>query len=345
MFGGNCRNDVILPTGGKGYVERMVSKTHDIAIFAADGMQLLDFAGPYAAFDAANAFHPGAYNLTSVGLQKKDAVIVEGGLAVLPAKTVSGRVMVDTLIIPGGVGVRTMRLSQKERAALLALAGRARRIVGICTGAFLIARLRLADGKQVATHWRHAQELSEAFPEVNVDGRSLFVCDGALWTSAGITAGIDLALALIRDDLGAAAAAAVARELVVYLQRPGDQQQFTAPLAAQAAGAGAFADLIEWMSANLADDLSVDALAERAAMSTRNFARLFRQATGAPPARYVEQLRLDVSRQILSQGAATVESVAAAIGYRSADSFRRAFERAFGVPPSFYRETFGTGCI
>lgn len=322
----------------------MTQRTLRIGIFVADGMQLLDIAGPYAAFDAANAFRPSSYELTTIGLNKKP-VAVEGGLLISPQKDVKTKLQIDTLIIPGGVGVRQLKLQGQEAAALRALAKRSRRIVGVCTGSFLIAQLGLAKKKAVATHWRHAQELAAAYPEVTVDGRSLFVRDGRLWTSAGITAGIDLALALIREDCGAPAAAAVARDLVVYLQRPGDQQQYAAPLAAQSARTGAFAELIEWMGANLTQDLSVEALAARANMSARNFARAFRAATNEPPARYVERLRLDVARQILAQGVATVESVATTVGYKSADSFRRAFERAFGVPPSFYRETFGVCCV
>ncbi|MHA7872006.1 MAG: GlxA family transcriptional regulator [Hyphococcus sp.] len=315
-----------------------------IALYVGEGMQLLDFAGPYAAFEAANAFRAGAYALTAVGLNSR-AVVVEGGLSILPRARVASVKTVDTLIIPGGAGIRLTALSDTDAGALHALARRARRVVGVCTGAFLIAQLGLADGKTVATHWRHADELAGAHPAVTVDGRSLFVRDGDLWTSAGITAGIHLALALIREDYGAPAAAAVARELVVYLQRPGDQMQFATPLAAQSARPGVFADLIEWMGANLSGDLSVEGLAARAKMSPRSFARHFRNATGAPPAQFVESLRLDVARQILAQGAATVESVAATVGYASADGFRRAFERAYGVPPSFYRETFGTCCV
>lgn len=316
----------------------------NIAIFVGEGMQLLDFAGPHAAFDAANSFRPGAYALTAIGLSKKPVSVV-GGLQVSPTTDIKTRMAIDTLVIPGGPGIRQMILKDKDAKALQALARRARRVVGVCTGSFLIAQLGLAREKTVATHWRHAEELADAYPNVNVDGKSLFVRDGALWTSAGITAGIDLTLALIRDDLGAQAAASVARDLVVYLQRPGDQQQYAAPLVTQSARAGIFADLIKWIGANLTDDLSVEELAVRTNMSARNFARAFRAATGEPPARYVERLRLDVSRQILSQGAATVEKVSATVGYQSADSFRRAFERTFGVPPSFYRETFGVCCV
>ena len=318
----------------------MTKSALHIAILAVDGVQLLDLAGPYAAFEEANSTRPNSYALSALGVDN-NPVAAEGGLSINPKLDLKTRAAIDTLIIPGGGGVRNIDLDDRQLKALRACAKRARRVVGVCTGAFLIAKLGLADGKKIATHWRYADELSERHPGCLVDGKSLFVRDGNLWTSAGITAGIDLALALIREDYGAPVAASVARDLVVYLQRPGDQKQFAAPLAAQAGRTGDFAKLIEWIGANLTADLSVDALADKANMSARNFARAFRDVMGEPPARFVEKLRLDLARQILAQGAASVENVSATVGYNNPDSFRRAFERAFGVPPSFYRETFG----
>ncbi|PYS96994.1 MAG: AraC family transcriptional regulator, partial [Acidobacteria bacterium] len=245
------------------------------------------------------------------------------------------------LIIPGGRGVRLdAEINAKVAAWIESRARRIRRIASVCTGIFALAPTGLLDGRRVTTHWRFARELAERFPKLNVDPNALFLKDGAFYTSAGITAGIDLTLALIEEDYGPRVALSVARELVVYLKRPGGQEQYSEPLQFQTQSTDRFADLAAWMVGHLHQDLSVEALAERACLCPRHFSRRFKDAFGTTPAAFVEDLRLGEARQRLATPGQSVESVARSVGFRSADSFRRAFERRFGITPGGYRSRF-----
>lgn len=250
---------------------------------------------------------------------------------------------VDTLILSGGYGVT----DACEDAALVgwvaARARNARRVVSVCSGAFLLAQAGLLNGRRAVTHWQRCAEFAARFPRVRVDPDPIFIRDGSVWTSAGITAGIDLALALVEEDLGRQTALAVARQLVVFLKRPGGQAQFSATLSLQAATGpaadGRFDGLHGWIAENLRGDLSLATLAERAAMSPRSFSRHYRQATGHTPARAVETIRVEAARRMLEQGA-SVAQTASRCGFGTEDTMRRSFLRRLGSTPQSYRERF-----
>ncbi|MDB5492960.1 MAG: AraC family transcriptional regulator, partial [Phenylobacterium sp.] len=221
-------------------------------------------------------------------------------------------------------------------------APRTRRVVSVCTGFYALAASGVLDGRRATTHWRHAADAAKRFPQVRLEPDAIFIRDGAFATSAGITAGIDLALALVEEDLGPSISLAVARELVVYLKRSGGQLQYSEPLRFQVRASGRLADLAAWMPGHLGEDLSIERLASRVNFSPRHFARVFKQTFGLTPAEHVEQLRLDEAAARLLASDLTLEAIAHSVGYQGGDTFRRAFERRFGVPPSAYRERFAT---
>jgi transcriptional regulator GlxA family with amidase domain len=223
---------------------------------------------------------------------------------------------------------------------VLRAAQRARRIVSVCTGAFVLAELGLLDGRRATTHWDSCARLAERYPAVRVESEPIFVRDGHVYTSAGVTAGIDLALALIEEDLGREAALAIARGLVLFLRRPGNQAQFSAQLAHQAADREPLREVQRFIAEHPGRDLSAEALAQRASMSVRHFARCFRAQVGMTPARYVEQARLEAARRRLIESSDGVERVAADCGFGSSESLRRAFVRRLAVTPSDYRTRF-----
>ena len=246
----------------------------------------------------------------------------------------------DTLIVVGGEGARRRAGEAGVQRLVRHLAPRSRRVVGVCTGAFILAAAGLLEGRRVTTHWRWCAELARRHPGLRVDPDPIYVRDGGVWTSAGITAGMDLALALVEEDHGHSLALAVARALVMFLRRPGGQKQFSAALAAQTGPADRFGDLLAWMSENLHRPLSVETLAERARLSPRQFARAFREETGATPARMLERLRVEAARRSLEAGRAGLAAVAAACGFGTEETMRRAFLRQVGAPPGDYRDRF-----
>jgi transcriptional regulator GlxA family with amidase domain len=248
----------------------------------------------------------------------------------------------DTLIIPGGRGLRRSDTNAKVAAWLRTRAGRIRRIASVCTGIYGLAPTGLLDDRRVTTHWRFTQDVARRFPRLRLDPNALFLKDGPFYTSAGITAGIDLSLALIEEDFGSQVALSVARELVVYLKRPGGQEQYSEPLRFQVESTDRFAELPGWMLSHLNQDLSVEVLAEKACLSERYFGRRFKSVFGATPAEFVEQLRLGEARRRLATSRNSIEKVAASAGFKSADAFRRAFERRFNVTPSSYRARFAS---
>jgi transcriptional regulator GlxA family with amidase domain len=213
-------------------------------------------------------------------------------------------------------------------------------VTSVCSGAFLLARAGLLEGRTVTTHWASTAELARRHPELTVDPNPIFVRDGDIWTSAGVTSGMDLSLALVEEDLGRETAVEIARWLVLFLQRPGGQAQFSTHLSAQLAERRPLRDLQSWMADNLDADLRVEALADRAAMSPRNFARFFRREIGMTPAAYVEELRVERARQLLEQSADPVELISARCGFGTPETMRRAFARRVGVPPADYRARF-----
>jgi transcriptional regulator GlxA family with amidase domain len=247
----------------------------------------------------------------------------------------------DTIIVAGG-GNEGCRDTQPETAEWVRRAEpSARRVASVCGGAFVLAEAGLLRGKRATTHWRRASELARRYPDIQVDADPIFIREGKISTSAGATAGFDLMLAFVEEDLGEEVALDVARNLVIYLRRPGGQSQFSAPLERQARGNCRIRELQVWALEHLEEDLRVEKLAEKAAMSPRNFARVFREEVGVPPAQYVEELRVEAARRRLEQTGDTMEGVAAACGLGTSVSLRRAFHRTLGVSPLDYRERFG----
>jgi transcriptional regulator GlxA family with amidase domain len=248
----------------------------------------------------------------------------------------------DTLVVAGGWGVYDAARDPALVAWVRAQAASARRVASVCTGAFLLAAAGLLDERRAVTHWTRCAELGRRYPAVRVEPDPIFIRDGDVWTSAGVTAGIDLTLALIEDDLGRALALDVARHLVVFLKRPGGQAQFSTALSLQKTG-DRFGELHAWIAENLSADLSLGALAARAGMSERSFVRHYRSQTGMTPARSIEQLRLEAARRLLGDTALPVKRIAARCGFGSEETMRRGFLRAVGVTPQAYRERFASG--
>lgn len=312
-----------------------------IGILAYPNVQALDIVGPADAFAAAlSRDGQPLYRVVLIGLSLK-AVVSESGIVFQPQCSIRNRQTLDTLIIPGGKGPRTdASIRQPVAKWIKSQAKRVRRIAAVCTGTFAIAPTGLLDGRNVTTHWRFADDLAARFPKLKVQPNSLHIKDGNFYSSAGISAGIDLSLALIEEDFGPHVALEVARELVVYLKRSGGQEQYSAPLQFQSQAEDRLSNVATWIANNLAEDLSVERLAEKANVCSRHFARLFRQSFGSSPADFVERLRLGEARRLLGERGSRVEQVAAAVGFASTDAFRRAFERRLGLSPSQYRGRF-----
>jgi transcriptional regulator GlxA family with amidase domain len=314
-----------------------------VVILAFEGAQTLDVTGPLEVFATASRLSRGAYSVEVVA-PSAEPVRTGGGLSIVPDRAASGvRGPIHTLVIAGGDGV--LRAVEDERLVrwVKRAAGRADRVASVCTGAFMLARAGLLDGRRAATHWASAGELARLHPAVQVDPDAIFVRDGDVWTSAGVTAGMDLALALVDEDLGRRVALEVARWLVVFVRRPGGQSQFSSHLRAQVAERQPLRDLQEWMAAHLDSDLSVPALAARACMSERNFARAFGREVGMTPAAFVEGLRVDHARIRLESTGQKLEAVARDCGFGTVETMRRAFHRRLGVGPADYRDRFQTG--
>jgi transcriptional regulator GlxA family with amidase domain len=316
-----------------------------VGLLGFDGVQALDLTGPAEAFSAAVLNENGdgpqrCYEVLVLGLTSKPFVAADSGLIYKPHMTIHNAPALDTLIVPGGAGLRQPETNAKVSTWVKARASRIRRIGTVCTGTYGLAPTGLLDGRKVTTHWRHARDLAARFPKLKVDPDALYLKDGNFYTSAGLTAGIDLALALIEEDFGSRVALAVARELVVYLKRPGGQEQYSEPLQFQTRSADPLADLVTWMTGHLNQDLSVETLAAKACLCARHFSRRFKDAFGTTPAAFVEELRLGEARERLTKPNQNIESVAASVGFKSADAFRRAFERRYGITPSSYRKRF-----
>lgn len=314
-------------------------KRTKIALIGYDGVTALDLVGPSEAFANALIDEQPAYEVTILGVTRKPFT-AESGVVLKPHRTLDARGDFDTVIVPGGRGLRQPRINAKIAAWLRSHAPRIRRIASVCTGIYGLAATGLLDGRRATTHWRFVRDVAQKFPALQLDANALFLKDGPYYTSAGVTAGIDLALALIEEDHGAPTALAVARELVVYLKRPGGQEQFSEPLQFQIESTDKLADLAAWIRSHLRNDLSIEKLAERACLCPRQFTRRFTRLFQRTPAAFVEDVRLSEAQKRLSTRAMTIEGVAASVGFRSADAFRRAFERRFGVSPTTYRRQF-----
>jgi transcriptional regulator GlxA family with amidase domain len=322
---------------------QMTPNPRRIDFLAFPDVQLLDVTGPFQVFASANrvaeeAGQPVPYQLQVVSAVP-GAIVSSSGLALVAQALPPADLPLDTLVIAGGVGVQRACADVGLVDWVGARAGVSRRVASVCTGAFLLAATGLLDGRRATTHWSRCGELAAAFPAVRVEDDPIYVNDGAIWTSAGVTAGIDMALALLEADLGRAVALSVARSLVVFSKRPGGQAQFSAGLAL-AGSDGTFDGLHDWMKRNLRGNLAVPALAEQAGMSERSFVRHYRQVTGTTPARAVERVRVEAARQALGGTGLPVKRIARDCGFGSEETMRRSFVRILAVPPHAYRERF-----
>ncbi len=311
------------------------------------GVTLLDVAGPLQAFSSAN-------NTEIAGRQRIYEVVIAspaGGSVVTDCRVDLGSVSldqaavqpIDTLIVAGGNGVFDALEQLGLVSWIKAQSAGCRRVASTCMGAFLTAAAGLLDGQSVTTHWRQVEELQRRFPNIDVKRDPLFVRNGSMWSSAGVTAGIDLALAMIEEDMGHEAAMQVAQALVVFFKRPGGQSQFSDILNIQAAETeGLFADLHAWIAGHLQSDLSVPKLAERLAMSPRSFSRKYKEKTGITPAKTVEMIRVDAAKRALARRDLPLAQIAFNTGFMDEQRLRRAFQRHVGISPMAYRETFST---
>jgi len=307
---------------------------HKVTVLIFPDFQLLDAAGPLTVFEeAGRETAPPAYRLRVIA-RAAGPVTSSSGVQ-LVAEPLSDD-PTDTLIVAGGWGTLKASASPEILAYVRAAAGRVRRIASVCSGAFILAASGLLDGRRATTHWGRAAEFARAYPQIRVEPDRIFIRDGTVWTSAGITAGIDLALALVAEDLGGAVAKRAAQQLVVYHRRPGGQSQFSALLEADQPDSR-FSPLLAWVRERLDERLSVERLADRAAMSARHFTRAFAAETGMTPAKAIERLRLEASRERVESGSEPIELVAARTGFGDPERMRRAFIRAFGQPPQALR--------
>lgn len=323
---------------------RVRKGTRRIAIVAVTPVRMLDVIGPAEVFGDANRLH-GAhpyYEIEIISACDDRTVTSHIGVPFTANCTfneTSGPI--DTLLVAGGLGAREMRYSPKFLAWLREQSKKVRRFGSVCTGALILADAGLLDGRHVTTHWNWAGELARTHPRVKVDSDPIYVRDRELYTSAGVTAGIDLALALVEEDLGPSLALKVAQMMVVFLRRPAGQAQFSATLTAQSSENRTLSEVLAWAADHLRDDLSVEILARRAAMSERNFSRVFTLEVGETPARHIETLRLEAARRQLEISSLSLDEVAEHSGFASAEVLRRVFTRRLGVTPGQYRSSFG----
>ena len=317
-----------------------MSKPVSVAILTFERCQVLDVTGPAMVFEAGNdalgKIHYKIHILSAQGgaVQTSSAVtLVTQSIRDVPPSSI------DTLLIAGGEdgGLRQLAADETVRQWAVSASRKARRFGSICSGTFVLADFGLLEGKRVATHWSKCADLAERWPGVEVDRNALFVNDGALWTSAGVTTGIDMSLEMVAADLGNAVAHAIAKRLVLYARRPGYQSQFSPVLSAQSHADAPFAALIHWMRENLTQALDVPQLAERVAMSERTFLRKFTRSTGETPAHFVETLRLDQTRNLLAAGM-SLKDIAARTGYSTGARLSKAFDRRFGMTPMLFKE-------
>ena len=319
-----------------------------VAIVAFDPCDMLDVVGPLEVFALANHALDRERDARlryapSVVAVRAAPLTSESGLTLMPKTTLASatRRGIDTLVVSGGAGARKACEDLRTMRSIARAARAARRVASVCTGAFVLARAGLLAGRRATTHWAFCQELASTYPDVHVEADPIFVRDGNVWTSAGVTAGIDLALALVEHDLGSKIAAAVARWLVVFVRRAGGQSQFSAQLSLQAAQREPIRDLVAFIAAHPEIALPVPELAHRAGMSVRNFTRVFRAETGSTSAAFVERVRVENARRALEDTTQSIDGIARASGFESAAALRRAFSRRVRLSPSEYRARVG----
>jgi transcriptional regulator GlxA family with amidase domain len=322
-----------------------------VVITAYDGVALLDFAGPLEAFRLVSAFSEDDerrvdYECAVVSVRGGPVRTADGLVFLTDSVHSLSRTEIDTLIVPGAFALEDVTRDGElirwvgEKAAVC------RRVCSVCAGSFLLAAAGLLDGRRAATHWMYAPQLAERHPRVTVEPDAIFVRDGRIWSSAGVTTGIDLALALIEQDTGREVAIKVARILVVYLKRAGGQSQYSTLLAAQAqSGSEPFSELERWIAEHPEGDMRVETLARRAHMSPRNFARVYSEKRGRTPAKAVEAIRVDAARRRLEETRQSIEAIAQDCGFTDAEQMRCAFIRMLGIPPRDYRKRFSSSAI
>ena len=330
-------------------IARMPStmRTRRIVMLAFPDAQIIDIAGPLEVFGRAarlltdeRGWPVSAYTV-EIAAAKAGPLATSSGIRLIADRSIAQvRGPLDTLLVAGGRGTTAALRDRALLDWLRTIVHRTRRLCSVCTGAFILAEAGLLDGLAATTHWRQCERLAAQYPAVSVQTDPIFVRAGKIFTSAGVTAGIDLALALLEDDHGRDVALAVARELVMFLRRPGGQSQFSVQLSTQVADREPLRELQRWMADHLGADLSVEALARRAAMSPRNFARVFTREVGVTPGEFVEKSRVEAARRRLEESAEGVDSIASECGFGTRESMRRAFIRTLHVPPSAYRSRF-----
>lgn len=311
-----------------------------IGLIGYNGVVAIDLAGPAEVFGSAKIGEAErepkrCYEVITIASSNR-AFVADSGLMFKPQKTFQNAPPLDTLIVPGGVGLRDSNICRSVSAFIKKQAGRTRRIASVCTGIYALASTGLLSGRKVTTHWRWAHDVARRFPDLQINDNAIFLKDGPFYTSAGATAGIDLSLSLVEEDYGPGVAMAVARLLVVYLRRSGGQEQYSEPLQFQTQSGSRLSDLVTWILSHLNEDLSVEVLAAKACLCPRHFSRRFKAELGHTPAGFVERLRLDEARRRL-EADNSIDNVGLSVGFKSADAFRRAFERRLGINPSDYR--------
>jgi transcriptional regulator GlxA family with amidase domain len=325
--------------------KRAATQTRRIVLVTFPGAQILDVTGPLEVFSTAARQLSGQGQESSysveVAAHHRGPLKTSSGVELVASRSLRDlRHPIDTLIVGGGEGTRDAVRDQMLVGWLRRNAPKTRRLASVCTGAFLLAEAGLLDGLRATTHWRVCELLARQYPEIRVDPDPIFVRDGRVYTSAGVCAGMDLALALVEEDHGRELALATARRLVLFLKRPGGQSQFSAQLSVQFAERAPLRELQSWITENPDDDLSVSALARRVSMSPRNFARVFAQEVGTTPARFVAQVRVEAARRHLEETNSAIERVAEDCGFGTAETLRRVFLRNLRVSPTDYRSRF-----
>jgi transcriptional regulator GlxA family with amidase domain len=327
---------------------RPLSTVRRVAILAVPPVRELDLVGIVDVFASANRIVPkdNGYQIEVVTLDERGQTEGMQGLQFIGGKHYTAlQGEIDTFLVPGGTGIETGSPDASLLNWLRKQASRSRRFGSICTGAFLLAQAGLLDGKRATTHWAFGKELATRFPKVQVESNPIWIQDGNIYTSAGVTSGMDLCLALVEEDHGSKVALEVARMLVVFLRRPGNQAQFSVSLAAQAAERKPLQDLQVWIAENLKADLSVPELSARVAMSPRNFQRVFTKEIGMSPAHYIEVLRIEAAQQKLTRTTQSLDEIADLCGFASADVMSRCFNRQLETTPGEYRARFRSSGI
>jgi transcriptional regulator GlxA family with amidase domain len=325
---------------------RVPANARRIVMVAFPDVQILDVTGPLEVFGCAARLLRERHDETrsayvvEIAASRAGVLTCSSGMQIVATRGLGALGAVDTLLVAGGAGTAAALRDAGLVRWLRAAAPRVRRYGSVCSGSFVLAEAGLLDGRRATTHWAWCATLAKQYPKVTVAPDPIFVRDGNVYTSAGVTAGMDLALALVEEDHGRELALEVARQLVMFLRRPGGQSQFSAQLAAQTADREPLRELQAWIGEHPDADLSVPALARRVAMSPRNFARVFTREVGMTPARFVESVRVEAARRRLEESAHGVDTVAAACGFGTAESMRRAFLRIVRVPPAAYRHRF-----